>query len=574
MSGAFQIGGLVSGLDTGSIIAKLMEIERQPLLRLQSRQQQLEARKTALSDLSAKLSALKSLVFNLTLSSTTQGRTATSTDAAVATATASASAAIQSFTVHVDALATKTIRTSTGAIGTPLDTSATLANAGFATAPGTGTFTVTVGSTTKTITVTSSSTVSSVLADIAGAYGAETVSASYDPATNKITISTTGSDPVVFGPDSSGFLNAAKLAASTVGTTRTSTGILGVAQASATLDNARLASPVATGDSGSFTINGVQIDWTSSDTINSLITRINGSAANVIASYDPGTDRVTLQAKNTGSTAIDVANVSGPNLLDKLGIASAASQTLGANAQYRINGGATQYSTSNTISEALPGVSLTLVSQSATAVTITIAQDTAAAVKAVKDFVSAFNDALSLLQEQTAIDVAGKTSGIFAGDAFIQGIEFRMRTIVASAATGLSTYTTFASIGVTTGPVGSAVGTTNSLVLDEAKLTDALQQNPEAVTAFLTSASGPVATLNTYLTGLTSATGPLATGQSSADTQINDLDDQIADLEQRLADKQEQLERKFTDLERTMAQLQLQSSQLLAQLGQLQFSTA
>ncbi len=48
MAGSFNIGGLVSGLDTNSIINQLMQIERQPITRLQQRVTQLQNQRTAI----------------------------------------------------------------------------------------------------------------------------------------------------------------------------------------------------------------------------------------------------------------------------------------------------------------------------------------------------------------------------------------------------------------------------------------------------------------------------------------------------------------------------------------------
>ena len=54
-----NFGGLASGLDTNSIIDQLMAIERQPQTRLKLRQQQIDTRKTALSDIETRLKNLQ-----------------------------------------------------------------------------------------------------------------------------------------------------------------------------------------------------------------------------------------------------------------------------------------------------------------------------------------------------------------------------------------------------------------------------------------------------------------------------------------------------------------------------------
>ena len=59
MAAGVSFGGLASGLDTNSIVDQLMALERQPQNRLKLRQGQIDARKSALSDVSTRLKNLK-----------------------------------------------------------------------------------------------------------------------------------------------------------------------------------------------------------------------------------------------------------------------------------------------------------------------------------------------------------------------------------------------------------------------------------------------------------------------------------------------------------------------------------
>src|SRR3954463_2842697 len=58
-SSGISFGGLASGLDTNSIIDQLMAIERQPQNKLKLRQGQIDARKSALSDVATRLKNLR-----------------------------------------------------------------------------------------------------------------------------------------------------------------------------------------------------------------------------------------------------------------------------------------------------------------------------------------------------------------------------------------------------------------------------------------------------------------------------------------------------------------------------------
>lgn len=58
-SPTINFGGLASGMDTNSIVDQLMAIERQPQTRLKLKQQQIDARKGALSDIQSRLKNLR-----------------------------------------------------------------------------------------------------------------------------------------------------------------------------------------------------------------------------------------------------------------------------------------------------------------------------------------------------------------------------------------------------------------------------------------------------------------------------------------------------------------------------------
>jgi flagellar hook-associated protein 2 len=571
MAGSFQIGGLVSGLDTAKIIEQLMSVEQRPLKLLETQQQKVKDRKAAYSELSSKLSALRSKTIKLLLSSTNQARAATSSNTSVATASAAPATAIQSFTVDVLQLATKSSLTSTTSIGQPVDPTVPLDQAGFGTTPTSGTFSINGTNVTVNAAVdTLNDVVNNINATIPG------VTASI--VGNQMEL-VSNAGPITIGVigNTSNFLSVSKLAASSsveapVGTwTNTSTGGMGAAQSTQPLWASRFNTGLVSA-TGTFTINGVSFDWNADstdaiadDTINSIVSRINASAAKVTASYDAATDKFTLVGKDTGPAAIAISDDSG-NLLDALGIAG-ATQSYGKPSQYQINGGPVQSSTSNIVTDAVSGMTLTLKGTGTT--TVDVSQDVQTAVNGVKDWVQAYNEALALMRQQLQVDPQTNLPSIFTGNGAIQGIESRLRRVVNVADNTLGTsYTELPRIGISTGPVGSAPGTTTEVILDEAKLTQALTSDPAAVTALLTSATGPINTLNTYLLGVTSYTGPLSSSQSAADRQLREMDGRMRSLQLRLNSRQAALEKKFADLEAAMAKLQAQSAQLSGQLGQ------
>lgn len=282
-----------------------------------------------------------------------------------------------------------------------------------------------------------------------------------------------------------------------------STANLGVVDLGKQLADSRLVTPISgldAGGNGKFTINGIEVTYRSTDTISGIVNRINGSGANVTAFYDITQDRIRLTAGKTGGQTISLADTQG-NFLAATGVLG-TTQTLGQNAVFSIdsvNGGQPLTSSSNTVTDYIPGVTLELKSTSATPATVTVGQDSAAATNLIKTFVDKFNAVLDAVENSTKFDPKTRQQSTLTGDSGVRDLDRQLRSLLSSAGFGLTgKYRSLADLGISTGKVGSSVGTTDRLVLDEAKLTAALQDNPSAAeavfvafTASLGAISGP-----------------------------------------------------------------------------------
>lgn len=299
---------------------------------------------------------------------------------------------------------------------------------------------------------------------------------------------TGGSDVQVgSGADTSNFLALTSILQSPPGATRTGVKGMGQTQQSADLADARLATPLGTA-SGSFKINGVEVAWdAATDSIQNVITRINASGANVTATYDAFTDRMNLTANTLGGTSIALEDVTG-NFLTATGLIG-ATQTLGTNASYQINGGAIRYSISNTITDAVPGVSITMTDVTDDPVKISVNLAAAAISTAVGNFVTQYNKTAQGIRDLTKYDPE-RGNGLLFGDATVQRLEGQMRSALTGAQQGMPAgLRSLADIGLSFGAVGASVGTTNDLVFDAGKFNAKLQADPEAVAKLLTTFS-------------------------------------------------------------------------------------
>ena len=115
-----QFGGVVSGLNTQSIIDALMSVQKQPLTDLQNHEATLTTQKTALGTLGTALDDVVSKIKSFTVTAAGASRVGTSADSSVFIATASSNAAVSQYQISVDRLATATRAVSIGSMGAPV----------------------------------------------------------------------------------------------------------------------------------------------------------------------------------------------------------------------------------------------------------------------------------------------------------------------------------------------------------------------------------------------------------------------------------------------------------------------
>jgi flagellar hook-associated protein 2 len=597
-----QFGGVVSGLNTQSIIDALMSAQKQPLTDLQNQEATLTAQKTALGTLGTALDDVVAKIKAFTETAAGSSRVGTSADSSVLTATAASSAAVSQYQISVDRLATATRAASTSSMGAPVtasDTSKTLQSLNLPGSVTAGQISAIVDGVIVHYTVGNPAT--ATLAEVmdglgqaiqdqlraAGPKSSPDATATFSVVDNKLQLTIAGADAVShslsFGAasDSSNALGMLGIASATatnaVNPTLAGSTNLGVARMTGTLDNAGLNGLTST-QTGVLTINGVDIAYdTTKDSMSTLISRINNSAAGVIASVDRTNDQLVLTRKDTGAVAIDIEDGSGGNLAAVLNLAPGTTnaQKVGATAQVTVDG-RTVTSISNTVTNAIDGVTLNLLKLSPLGLEqgLTIGVDQAAVTSALNAFITSFNalgDTIDKLTASTPGQTGGTagTSGPLASDSTVRSLFLNLReTLFGSAGSG--SYTSLGSIGVNTGAIGSASGTTDRLQLDTDKLTAALNNDAGRVASLLDGSTGP---LSAVLAQLQSIENPDST-KSYVQSQAVELGSEISDLHREETSRQEMIdnyqamiEAQFASMEATLAQLQSQSSQIAATLG-------
>lgn len=547
------LSGLSSGFDWKSLIDQLAEVERAPQQTMFSEQSKLEQRSQALGAIKTNLEIVRTRIQALQDPNLFDTRKTSSDDSELGTATASAGAATGQFTFKITQLATASKHLGTSGAGaalgsTPDLSGITIANAPLATAITAGTFTVNG----KQVTIEDSDSLAAVFTKISDATGGD-VTASYDPATDRISLSSP--DAIVLGAatDTSNFVEAARLTSNNQATI-TSDGELGAIRRNATLDQANFATAITGGGAGEFKINGVTIQYDSgSDTVSDVINRINASSAGVVAAYDPTQDRFTLANRDTGSMGIALEDGPGSNFLAATGLLG-GSLDLGKNLLYSVNDGSTLTSRSNTITESNSGITgLTVKALAQDTFTINVDTDTEAVRNAITGFVEAYNTAQSQISSSTAssTDAKGKvTAGILADDPEAARLASSLRALANGTISGLAgSVIRLETLGIASNGYDDLLSTT-----DLANLDSALTGNLSAVKDFFANANfGFANSFDALLESFIGEEGSLVSHQTNLNKQAAAITPQIEEQEKWVLAEIERLTASFVAMETASA---------------------
>jgi flagellar hook-associated protein 2 len=562
------VSGLASNFDWRSLIDQLSEVERLPQTRLRTEQTQLQERNNAYGSLLTQLRVLQNRVDSLKSPELFEGRLASVADSSVATATAEASALSGSYKFAFQQLATVARHRGQTGAGAPLSATSDVSGlvvgtAGFASAVTAGTFRVNGAE----VSLEETDALQQVFDKISAATQG-TVTASYDPAADRIRL--TSSNPITLGSatDTSNFLDVARLHNSGSGDVA-SAGELGGIRREATLGEANFAQTLSYGTSGTgqFRINGVAIDFSATDSVQGVIQRINESAAGVTASYDSREDRFVVENKATGDMGIALEDVRG-NFLAASGLTGGTLER-GRDLLYTVNDGIQMRNRSNTIGEAssgIAGLSVTALKEGAST-SVSVSADSSAARKAITDFIDAYNKAQSLIASQTAssTDPSGKVStNVLTSESDAEAIATTLRRMVYSEVSGLgNALNHLEELGI----VSNSNDDTLRLEAPE-KLDAALAMRPKEVRDLWSHAEhGVAARLAEYLEKTAGEEGTLTTKQDLLTRQSSGIDVQIGDLERIVQSNRARMMESFIAMEEAQAKINQQMQFLLQRFG-------
>lgn len=317
-----------------------------------------------------------------------------------------------------------------------------------------------------------------------------------------------------------------------------------------------------------------------SGSLDDAASAINKAGAGVTATkVAAGTDtdgaklyRLQLTATKSGSAGAfqvyrgSAADVTAGTATDVLAQPGAAVVTQGRDASITLWAGTaaaqTVTSTSNTFSDLLPGVSVTVSQTTTDPVTVTVAQDTAKAQAVASGLVDALNAVTAYYASNTAVTsttspTSGTTStkaGVLVGDATTRDVLQRLTSTMSTPVNGKSP----SSIGI-------VITRSGDFTFDADAFQKALTTDPQGTQAMLSAVAANVGAAATAASD--KYTGSITTSITGQQSVAKDLTTQIDSWTDRLTDRRATLQRQYSALETSLSKLQSQSSWLAGQLA-------
>lgn len=221
-----------------------------------------------------------------------------------------------------------------------------------------------------------------------------------------------------------------------------------------------------------------------------------GVSASIVNDGSSTPYRLVLTGPSGASNSMQVsvtgdATLSGLLSENPAGTQNLSQTTAAQNAQLTVNGIAVTQS-SNTISNAIQGLTFTLNGVTSTPATVSVSSNTSGIASAVNTFVSAYNALNTAVLGVSSYNSSTGTAGTLMGDPMVNAIETQLHSALNNAITNTtSTYSSLDAIGVTFQQDGS-------LAVDSTKLNAAISTSPSDVASLFTSVGKATDSLVNY----------------------------------------------------------------------------
>jgi flagellar hook-associated protein 2 len=380
-------------------------------------------------------------------------------------------------------------------------------------------------------------------------------------------------------PESLNVLSAASSDTALVGVSTSSGSMAGVydvvvnarakAQVTASTSTATENQVVTTGGTLSLLVGNqppVNIVAAGNMTLRQVAEAINDADAGVSASVvqvTPGNYRLVLTANETGTeNAFTFTSTLGNGITfggadGTYGQVGDGNAVNAADAQVTVNNVATT-SSSNTLADVVPGVTLTLNGENADkTVRVTVSRDPGALKEQVDDFVKAYNDLVGWVNGQRTAAIEGKTN--VAREAVVRGLHTDLRSAILGEH-GDGTLKRLAAVGI-------GFDRTGLMKIDESAFDDAVNADPSAVQELFAGASdgttdGAFDDLSELVSSYADAGGLVKRAQTRIDDQVKQISNRMDVLDAQLTIRRNALQAEFIAADQAMQRLNSQVNSL------------
>ena len=563
--------GPASGINYSQILAALQQYLSQPITVLQTQEGVYNNQLSAWQTIGTDLTNLNNAAQALASPSLLQNYTATSSNTGVATATASPTALPGTYSFTVNQLAQANEIGSQGVAST----STTVAGSG------TGTFNITVNGTTTDVTL--NSTTGYTLADLAQAINNANAGVSAaivndgsanDPYRLVLTSNNTGTNNAISVTNnlSGGSVNL-NLNSTTINPTywvkqAVSTDALPSDTGTYTGTQTQTYTFTAQ-NSGTVGTNAITYDWTNP---------AGQSGSFTVPSTETGTTSYYIDggaSSNSTNSGIELTFTAGQTVSsgDKFSLDAFNPQMVAAQNAVINYGNDYITSQSNTVTNAIPGVTLSLAGTGSASVTVAL--NSSAINSDVSSFISSYNQLISDINSQLQYNTQTKSSGPLGGSATLMTLKSSLMSFMGSVAPGLTGNNGLASTyGITADPSGSG-----KLQFSSSTLDSLLTSSPAQAQQYFSSLFDGTPTANgvaqaggmiTYLNSYTNqANGIIQYKEAGINSNITNLNNQIS-LEQSMVQQQMGIyTQEFSQLESYIGQMNTTNQALTSSIAQL-----
>ena len=294
-----------------------------------------------------------------------------------------------------------------------------------------------------------------------------------------------------------------------------------------------------------------------------------GVKAGIINDGSDNPYRLVLTGQNVATDfSLDDSGLTGGTGTDTLGVFEGPGGTTNPPVQeatraHVVVDGVDIYSDSNTLTEAIPGVTLDLVqAKTGETTSLSVSLDKEAIKSTIEKFADGYNKVVSFVTGQSVID--GKGGGVLSGDSGINSLKRHLQNMLTTPFDNSGVFTSLSQLGFETQKDGT-------LTVNSETLSKAVDENLDSVTTLLAGEDGKdgLATqFQDYLESMTSSTtGMLQGRKTSINSSIKRMDNRIETMEARLVQREKTLRAQFNAMETLVSGMNAQSSFLGQQMA-------